>query len=157
MDQQSRSPDDPLRWLQEQFVLGAHKAAAICRVVQKKKSSSSAGCPRKQWKTVSSTGGNGGTSPGKSTGETRPPRSNPGSAPRQHHPAFGENIINIFEVKPPMSFPVVLPAFYSFSWRISRAISSKMPRIFADSLFTSSPVLPLQPACPPGKAPHSFW
>lgn len=32
----ARSPDDPLRWLQEQFVLGAHKAAAICRVVQKK-------------------------------------------------------------------------------------------------------------------------
>jgi nickel-dependent lactate racemase len=32
----ARSPDDPLRWLQEQFVLGAHKAAALCRVVQKK-------------------------------------------------------------------------------------------------------------------------
>lgn len=31
------SPDDPVRWIQEEFVLGAHKAAVICRVLQKKK------------------------------------------------------------------------------------------------------------------------
>lgn len=31
------SPDDPVAWIQEEFVLGAHKAAVICKVLQKKK------------------------------------------------------------------------------------------------------------------------
>lgn len=31
------SPDDPVKWIQEEFVLGAHKAAVICKVLQKKK------------------------------------------------------------------------------------------------------------------------
>ncbi len=31
------SPDDPVKWIQEKFILGAHKAAVICQVLQKKK------------------------------------------------------------------------------------------------------------------------
>lgn len=31
------SPDDPIKWIQEEFVLGAHKAVVICMVLQKKK------------------------------------------------------------------------------------------------------------------------
>lgn len=31
------SPDDPLRWIREEFVLGAHKAAVICNVIKKVK------------------------------------------------------------------------------------------------------------------------
>jgi nickel-dependent lactate racemase len=33
----AQSPDEPVRWIQERFMLGAHKAAVICKVLQKKK------------------------------------------------------------------------------------------------------------------------
>ncbi len=31
----ARTPDDPFNWMQQEFVLGAHKAVALCRVLQK--------------------------------------------------------------------------------------------------------------------------
>ncbi|MGI6551636.1 MAG: hypothetical protein ACOX37_00610 [Bacillota bacterium] len=31
----ARTPDDPINWMQQEFVLGAHKAVALCRVLQK--------------------------------------------------------------------------------------------------------------------------
>lgn len=33
----AKSPDDPVKWIQEEFVLGAHKAVVYCMVLQKKK------------------------------------------------------------------------------------------------------------------------
>ncbi|MBK5261489.1 MAG: nickel-dependent lactate racemase, partial [Peptostreptococcaceae bacterium] len=33
----AKSPDDPVKWIQEKFVLGAHKAVVYCMVLQKKK------------------------------------------------------------------------------------------------------------------------
>ena len=31
----AESPNQPLKWIQENFVLGGHKAAAICKVLKK--------------------------------------------------------------------------------------------------------------------------
>ena len=33
----AKSPDDPIKWVQEGFILGAHKAVVYCMVLQKKK------------------------------------------------------------------------------------------------------------------------
>ncbi len=33
----AKSPDDPVKWVQEEFILGAHKAVVYCMVLQKKK------------------------------------------------------------------------------------------------------------------------
>ena len=33
----AKSPDEPIKWLQKHFILGGHKAAAVCRVLEKAK------------------------------------------------------------------------------------------------------------------------